>query len=43
MKHFLLLFAVLLFTTLSFAQDLPHQMTEEEKLLWPSYHPQILS
>jgi agmatine/peptidylarginine deiminase len=39
-KVFLFLF-VLLFVGVNFAQDLPHQMTEEEKLIWQIYQPQL--
>ncbi|MDO8549144.1 MAG: agmatine deiminase family protein [Ignavibacteria bacterium] len=41
MKRFLLLIAAFLFTSLSLAQDLPHEMTESEKILWEYYQPQI--
>ena len=43
MKSLLLLFAALLFYSTSFAQDMPHIMTEEEKLLWPNWNPQSYS
>ncbi len=39
-KVFLFLF-VFLFVSVNFAQDLPHQMTEEEKLIWQTYQPQL--
>ncbi|MBK7228842.1 MAG: agmatine deiminase family protein [Ignavibacteriales bacterium] len=40
-KVFLFLFVVLL-VSVNFAQDLPHKMTEEEKLIWQNYQPQLL-
>ena len=40
-KVFLFLFVVL-FVRVNFAQDLPHKMTEEEKLIWQNYQPQLL-
>jgi agmatine/peptidylarginine deiminase len=39
-KVFLFLF-VFLFVGVNFAQDLPHQMTEDEKLIWQTYKPQL--
>jgi len=39
-KVFLFLFFVL-FVSVNFAQDLPHKMTEEEKLIWQNYQPQL--
>ena len=39
-KVFLFLF-IILFVTVNFAQDLPHKMTEEEKLIWQNYQPQL--
>jgi agmatine deiminase len=37
MKKYLLLAAILFISGKSFTQDLPHYMTEEEKILWENY------
>ncbi|RPI61316.1 MAG: hypothetical protein EHM44_08880, partial [Ignavibacteriales bacterium] len=39
-KVFLLVFIVL-FVNVNYAQDLPHKMTEEEKLIWQNYQPKL--
>ena len=39
MKKALLILLFILFSVYNFAQDLPHQMTEEEKQLWQTYKP----
>ena len=39
-KVFLLVYIVL-FVNVNYAQDLPHKMTEEEKLIWQNYQPKL--
>ena len=43
MHKFLLLLFFFFLTSLNFAQDMPHVMTEEEKRIFPNWHPEHYS